>query len=143
MDTMDEGAGKRRYSGDSVDEAQASRTRKRRQYNIAFKRQVVEETMPGQDSVSVVARRHDINTNLLFTWRKQYLAGKYDEEAGSSLIPIALTPTSKVPDLAGGTLQSRSGGGRLEIALSGGHRLVVEGTVDPAVLRTALDVLKG
>ena len=141
MDTMYEGAGKRRCSEESLGEAEAPRIQKRRQYSISFKRQVVEAALAGQDSVSVVARRHDINTNLLFNWRKQYLAGKYDEEAGSSLIPIAMTPMAKVPVTARDTSQPRSAVGRLEMVLSGGHRLVVEGSVDPVVLRTALEVL--
>ncbi len=116
---------------------------RRRQYSKAYKRQVVEEALTGEDSVSVVARRHDINTNLLFTWRKQYLAGKYDSAEVSSLIPIAVTPMAALPT----TVQTeedpreRSAQDRLEIVLSGGHRVVVEGTVSPAVLRTTLEVL--
>ena len=65
----------------------------------------------------------------------------YDKEAGSSLIPIATTPMAEVPVTARDTLQPRSSGGRLAIVLSGGHRLVIEGTVEPAVLRTVLEAL--
>jgi len=43
--------------------------RVRRQFSADFKRQVVLETHAAGVSVSVVARRHDINTNLLFRWR--------------------------------------------------------------------------
>lgn len=141
MDTKEEGAVKRRNSEGSGDEVEAPRIQKRRQYSITYKRQVVEETLSGKDSVSVVARRHDINANLLFNWRKQYLAGKYDEESGASLIPIGMTPMVEVPVSAGDTSQPRSRGGCLEIVLSGGHRLVVEGSADPVVLRAALEVL--
>ena len=48
---------------------------KRRQYSKALKRQMVAETQaPGASvSVSVVARRHDVNSNQLFRWRRQLL----------------------------------------------------------------------
>ena len=41
----------------------------RRQFSADFKRRVVAETHAAGTSVSVVARRHDINANLLFRWR--------------------------------------------------------------------------
>ena len=43
--------------------------RARRQFSADFKRQVVDETHEAGTSVSVVARRHDINANLLLRWR--------------------------------------------------------------------------
>ncbi len=48
----------------------------RRQYALELKRQVVEETFAPGASVSIVARRHDLNANLVFEWRKQYRHGK-------------------------------------------------------------------
>ena len=41
----------------------------RQHYGDDFKRQTVAETYEPGVSVSVVARRHDINANLLFRWR--------------------------------------------------------------------------
>ena len=38
----------------------------RRKFSDDFKRRIVAETEAARTSVSVVARRHDINTNLLF-----------------------------------------------------------------------------
>jgi len=43
--------------------------RARRQFSADFKRRIVAETYAAGTSVSVVARRHDINANLLFRWR--------------------------------------------------------------------------
>jgi transposase-like protein len=48
----------------------------RRQYAPDLKRRMVEETFAPGQSVSIVARRHDVNANLLFDWRKQYRLGK-------------------------------------------------------------------
>jgi transposase-like protein len=39
---------------------------KRRQYSEALKRQIVAETLEPGSSVSIVARRHDVNSNQLF-----------------------------------------------------------------------------
>jgi transposase len=39
---------------------------KRRQYSEALKRQMVAETQAPGASVSIVARRHDVNSNQLF-----------------------------------------------------------------------------
>lgn len=145
MDANDDNADEQLPSQSEEGDAGCTRpVQKRRQYSKAFKRQVVEEALTGEDSVSVVARRHDINTNLVFNWRKQYLAGKYEEDSASALIPITVTPMVKAPALAPDKdyPQERSGGDRLEIALTGGHRLVIEGAVSPVVLRTALEVLK-
>jgi len=40
----------------------------------ALKRQIVAETLEPGSSVSIVARRHDVNANQLFQWRRQLLA---------------------------------------------------------------------
>ena len=42
----------------------------RRQYSETLKRQMVAETQAPGASVSVVARRHDVNSNQLFRWRR-------------------------------------------------------------------------
>ena len=50
---------------------------KRPNFPREFKRQLVEQTYEPGASVSLVARRNDINTNLLFRWRRQYLQGEF------------------------------------------------------------------
>lgn len=39
---------------------------RRRRFTLGYKRRVVEETLAEGASVSVVARRHDVNANQLF-----------------------------------------------------------------------------
>lgn len=145
MDTKEDNDadGPTRSQSGEGDTGGARLVQKRRQYSKLYKRQVVEEALAGEDSVSVIARRHDINTNLLFNWRKQYLAGKYDAADASSLIPITVGPMAELPVTPRdkGSKQTGSGAGRLEIVLFGGHRVLVEGAVDPMVLRTTLEVL--
>src|SRR5580693_5182576 len=52
-----------------VDTKQQPGATKRRQYPEALKRQMVAETQAPGASVSIVARRHDVNSNQLFRWR--------------------------------------------------------------------------
>src|SRR5262249_9409717 len=62
---------------DTKDEVTAGR---RRRWPEAVKRQIVAETrLPGA-SVSMVARRHDVNANQVFKWRRQYEAVAADHE---------------------------------------------------------------
>ena len=56
-----------------VDTKQQLGPRKRREYSEALKRQMVAETLVPGASVSIVARRHDVNSNQLFRWRRQLL----------------------------------------------------------------------
>lgn len=110
---------------------------RRRRYTLAFKRQVVEEAMAGDDSVSVVARRHDLNANLLFTWRRRYRQGTLTgaAEKKSALLPIRVTAAEN------GVSKPAEGGAELELLLAQGHRVRVRGAVEPAVLRAVLEVL--
>ena len=112
---------------------------KRRRYSATYKRQVVEETFEPDASVSVVARRHDVNANQLFRWRKEYRDGLL--ETGGELVPIRMTaPAPSGPSALPKTVDRTSEGG-VDILLRGGHRVVVRGDADVAVLRTVLEVL--
>ena len=44
----------------------------RRRWSEARKRRIVAESCQPGVSVSVVARRHDVNANQVFGWRRQY-----------------------------------------------------------------------
>jgi transposase len=46
-----------------------------RQYAIELNRRIVEETFAPGSSVSIVARRHDVNANLVLDWREKYRQG--------------------------------------------------------------------
>lgn len=111
----------------------------RRHFSNAFKRRAVEETLEGRESVSVVARRHDLNTNLLFTWRRRYQEGllsEADKDEQTALVPIQVSPASSEA-VRSKLLEDAE----LDLVLSGGHRIRVRGAVDPDVLRAALEVL--
>src|SRR5436853_7111654 len=74
-----------------VDTKRTPRVGKRRNWPEAFKRQVVAETLEPGSSVSVVARRHDLNTNQLFKWRREKLPKAPPAEAeGSPILPVVI-----------------------------------------------------
>ncbi len=72
-----------------------------RQWTKAQKRQIVAETLVPGASVSVVARRHDVNANQLFSWRRQCQRGEMG--AGAALVPVGVIGedgiVSALPDL--------------------------------------------
>ena len=49
--------------------------RRRRRWSEARKRLIVAESYQPGVSVSVVARRHDVNANLVFSWRRGWISG--------------------------------------------------------------------
>ena len=51
----------------------------RRRWTTEEKRRIVDETRAPGSSVSVVARRHDINANLLFKWKRLEEAGEPEQ----------------------------------------------------------------
>ena len=46
--------------------------RKRRSWSVEDKRRIVEESLADGASIAEVARRHDLNANQLFTWRRRF-----------------------------------------------------------------------
>ncbi len=135
MDTIDQ---------DTESTDQATRVQKRRSYSLELKRQIVQEALDGSASVSVVARRYDINTNQLFRWRRQYREGLLrDEPPPQSLVPIEISqsrqelPMVSAPAVAG----HRSEAGSLEVTLANGHQVVVTGAVCLVTLQAVLEAL--
>lgn len=63
---------------------------RRRHWTTEEKVRIVEEThLPGQ-SVSIVARRHGISANQLFTWRRLMARGAFTAaQAGEEVVPAS------------------------------------------------------
>ena len=102
---------------------------KRRRWPLEVKRQLVAETLEPGSSVSIVGRRHDVNANQLFKWRR--------ELAGSTPAAAALVPVAVMPEPATGMVP-KPAPGRIEIVLSGGVRVRIEGVVDLAAVTAAM-----
>ncbi|SRR5579885_1790345 len=106
--------------------------RRRRRWSLEEKRRIVAESRAPGASASLVARRHDVNTNMLFTWRRQLA----EDEAG------ARQPVSFVPATITADPPACSGGGeRIEIVLASGARVIVGTGVDESTLARVIKVL--
>jgi transposase len=93
---------------------------------------MVEETLVTGASVSRVARRHDVNANQLFHWRKLYREGRLGGSSGE-LLPVKVSHPAVRSELAmaPGTMEIKVGKGLVRIA----------GPVDVAALRAVLECL--
>jgi transposase len=111
-----------------VDTKDNPTTERRRRWPEALKRQIVRETRVPGASVSIVARRHDVNANQVFRWRRLYEAESSDGEP--SFVPVSVP---RLPPPAGGAI---------EIELLSGARVRISGAVDGATLRQVLEHLK-
>jgi transposase len=133
------------HTGGSVDtlsqDAPASAAKKKqRRRTIKERRDIVEETLVPGASVARVARRHDVNANQIFYWRKLYREGRLGISIATPLLPVkvkAERPPNTLPEdsamLSSGTMEIRLSRGTLRIA----------GSVDVLALRAVLECLAG
>jgi transposase len=119
---------------------------------IEEKLRVVEETRAKGASVAVVARRHNLNANQVFAWRRQYRSGLLNGQTVKSdakLLPVKVsTPTvlpseRAAPEAPNPRAAERSTRAHpaIEIRLRNGHTIVVSGAVENAMLARVIDVL--
>jgi transposase len=53
--------------------------RAKRNYSVAFKRQVVEELLSGSATTGQLSRRYEISSGLIGHWKNRYMEGKLVE----------------------------------------------------------------
>ncbi len=133
-------------------DSEASVIRRSRHWPADQKRRIVEETFAPGASVSVVARQHDVNTNLVFEWRRQYRQGNLINRkplASSSLVAPDLVRIGVVNAAGGiGSLPAamrrlpEQAAGVIEIELCGA-KVRVDASIDEASLRRVLAVIRG
>lgn len=112
-------------------------TGRRRRWHDSEKIRIVEESFVGHRQVSATARRHDISNGLLFRWRKAYREGRLGGAGVSSFVPaVVVSSAGDAADPVG------PGGGRMEIVVSSGRRVIVGADVDAAALGRVLKVLE-
>src|SRR6266436_8559614 len=115
---------------------------KRRWRSLEEKRRIVEETLESGASVARVARRHAVNANQVFYWRKKYREGRLGKVSSSNLLPVTISesPTNKSGQVRG--VAPRCSSGTMEIQVAKGQ-LRVTGNVEAEALRTVLEYLLG
>jgi len=125
-----------------LDETAKREVEVRRRRSIEEKRRIVEETLETGASVARVARRHAVNANQVFYWRKKYREGRLGNGQSSKLLPVALSDISGSKPGRAGCASSPFAVGSMEIKLAKGT-LRVAGNVDVVVLRTVIECLLG
>ena len=128
-----------------------------RRWPREIKRQVVEATFAPGMSVSIVARRYDINANQLFTWRLKYYRGELGEigaPRAAEFVPVtvvdqAVAPMKHLPSPqlpatkpVAKSPERPSRPGRIDLELKSGIKLKLHGDVDVASLKQILSVLR-
>ena len=116
----------------------AGASTKQRRRTVRERREIVEETLVPGTSVSRVARRHDVNANQVFYWRKLYREGRLGGNVAPALLPV------KVIEKQAATVRGDESRqlGTMEIKVARGTLRVV-GFVDVVTLRAVLECLAG
>ncbi len=112
----------------------SKRRRRHRSWPESLKREIVAATLTPGSSVSLVARRYDVNANQVFAWRRRY------REAAAAPAGLQLMPVTVMPEPPVGTTPADAKE-LIEIAL-GGYRVRVGDGVKASTLRLVLDVLE-
>ena len=115
------------------------RTHKR--WPEALKREIVAASLAPGSSVSVVARRYDVNANQVFGWRQRYgtpIEAVPPPVPRPRLVPvtIGLEPESVAPPPSGSSV-----GDMITIEIAGTYLVRVGANFEAHVLRRVLDCL--
>ncbi len=127
---------------------------RRRMRTIAEKRRIVEETLVRGASAAAIARKYDVNANLVFGWRRLYQQGLLDasQEPAAKLLPVEVTTPTVVAtrSVSANVSKSRARAmpagacapsNHLEIEWPSGVRVRLHGSVESAVLNAVLSAL--
>src|SRR5436853_7120551 len=93
--------------------------RRHRSWPDDLKREIVAASLEPGASVSLVARRYDVNTNQLFSWRRLHRKGLLGSTA-AALVPVTVVGQPSVVDAA-----RPSATDTIEIEVPGGYRVRV------------------
>jgi transposase len=121
---------------------------RRRRWGREDKLRIVRESLAPNVVVTEVARRHEISTGLLYTWRKQALAGLL-----GGFMPVrivanaeasALSAIEEAQDEAGEEAKPTAGRSRslIEVVWPNGIMVRVDADVDERALRSVVAVLE-
>jgi transposase len=118
---------------------------RRRRWGREDKLRIVRESLTPNVVVTEVARRHEISTGLLYTWRKQALAGLL-----GGFMPVRIVANAEVSAVS--ALEDRAGEetkpavarsrGLVEVVWPNGIVVRVDADVDERALRCVLAALE-
>jgi transposase len=105
----------------------------RRRRSKDEKRRIVEETLQPGASVAVVARRHELNANVVFLWRRLFHKGLLGESgsAAARLVPVHLV----TPPRRRKAVRTTTAADAIDIRFADGIQVRVEGALAHEALR--------
>jgi transposase len=109
--------------------------RKRRSWTRDEKRRIVQESLEEGASIAEVARRHEVNANLLFTWRRKMGVERSEQNGAMPLLPVTIAPDPVSEE------RCTDAAGQMEVVLADGDRIIVWADVETAALRRVLKAL--
>ena len=114
--------------------------RRNKRWPEALKLEIVAATLETGASVSVVARRYNVNANQVFSWRRRYAAVKppLASPASAGLVPVTITPEAESMPPS----QAPAAPETIEIEVGGDCRVRVGTSFDARALKRVLDVLR-
>lgn len=120
----------------------------RRIRTLEEKLAIVREAGERGASVAAVARKHGVNANLVFGWRRLHQRGLLEGRRHAQavpLLPVKITTPTVLPDRASRLVTERpvrGGAGYVVVRFPGGIAVRIRGRVDRAVLATVLAALR-
>ena len=121
----------------------SKKRRVRRLWEDEEKIRIVAQTRVPGVSVSQVARRYDVNANLIFKWlRDPRFNPPPVEDRIPSFLPVEVVaeppilgpPVIDTPVVDAPVLEAEATGSKIEIVSPTGHRISVSGAYDPEAL---------
>lgn len=126
-----------------MSDVDTSELRRRKRWPEALKREIVAATLQPGASVSVVARRYDVNANQVFSWRRRYRGSIDPNSSTPGLVPVTVLPEPAGARTADGVAPPvPAPSPAIEIEVGGLYRVRVGSGFDARTLRRVLDVLR-
>jgi transposase len=121
---------------------------RRRRWGREDKLRIVRESLAPNAVVTALARRYEISTGLLYTWRKQALAGLLEgftpvriaPDAGSAVVPADDAQNKAVA--AATHSETACARGLIEVVWPNGIVVRVDGDVDARALHSVITALE-
>ena len=110
-----------------------AKRRKRRVWSDGEKRMICVQARLPAVSVSQVARRYDVNANLVFSWLRdpRFSPDEATVEEHAGFLPVEIIDGDEG---SGHAPSERAPEGCIDIELADGHRLRITGAYDPEAL---------
>ncbi len=133
-----------RAAGNEVEAVRESVIRRRRKWSDQEKARIVREAQRPGASLQEVCQRHGLHPSLVTRWRAQHRSVvKKATPRKAHLLPVRVEPQRRSsPRLARGDVHRNAWkSGSIEIELSAGRRVHIQGMVDAQTLRALLQEL--